>query len=183
IRVYTFSLSTSFCRVEKAPCKSPIQTPDHVADFNVTNFQSQPRHKTVPDKQLYSYTRWSRSQRPDAKKSDSVEQKPKLLARTNTTSWNETRYEQQNVRESTNTVSARDRNIDPSEYNPIVAEGNIPATKFRLAKKVNTGQKVAMTIKKHNVNLPSLTKNSKSQTMADYGGKVSRDRPAKVLYP
>jgi hypothetical protein len=48
---------------------------------------------------------------------------------------------------------------------------------------VNTGQKIAMTIKKHNVNLPSLTKNSKSQTMADYGGRVSRDRPAKVLYP
>jgi hypothetical protein len=69
------------------------------------------------------------------RKSDSVEQKPKLLARTNTTSWNETRYEQQNVRESTNTVSPRDRNIDPSENNPNIVEGNIPATKFRLAKK------------------------------------------------
>ncbi|XP_045166682.2 uncharacterized protein LOC123530058 isoform X2 [Mercenaria mercenaria] len=146
-----------YIRVEETPRQSPCQ---------------------VPAKQIYSYTNWLRSQRP-ARKLCSSEQKLKPLSRTNANNWSEMGYDQ-GFPEGTDTISAGDTSTELLEFRPIINQETIPCTKERLAKK---SQKVALNIKKHNVNLPSLTKNSRSQTLPDTSGKTSReklDRPAKV---
>ncbi|KAL4227024.1 hypothetical protein ACF0H5_015000 [Mactra antiquata] len=163
-----------FIRVDGTPRQSP-ESPKKT----LTETASFPelQYTLDPDNQGYSYKRWSRSQRSTPNKMGSPDLKPRLLSRMSASTWSDIGSE---TADCVSVVAVGDRQRQSSSVKPVNKQdvGHGIRDEHRPFRK---SQKIAMPIKKQNVNvnLPSLTRNSRSQTVPYTGGKHSESRPLK----